>query len=380
MRLDLIVVSLERWDDVWRRNQHLVAGIMRDTGPSRVLFVEPPADVTFAIAQRSMPRRGRGLRTGQVADAPGGELWLYQPTKLLPRKLDPGFDRRRARAIQRIARRLHMPRPVVWINDADGASMLDARWPTIYDVTDDWLAADRPAAELDRLTRQEAELLDRVDEVVVCSPALARSKGRDRPTTVITNGVDIDAYVPTVDRPADLPAGRVAVYIGTLHADRLDVELCAATAAALRRSDGSPARLVLVGPDALGDSDRARIEQAGGVILGSRPARQVPAYALHADTLVVPHLMNAFTDSLNPIKLYEYLAAGRPVVSTPVAGFREYGWPTITLAEGNNFAAAVASSVRHRSERVEPPADLPIWTRQAREMAAVLDRARETAR
>ena len=41
---DLVVMSLERWDDVWRRNQHLVAGLLADDPALRVLFVEPPAD------------------------------------------------------------------------------------------------------------------------------------------------------------------------------------------------------------------------------------------------------------------------------------------------------------------------------------------------
>ena len=46
---DLVVVSLEAWDDVWRRNQHLVAGLLRSDAALRVLFVEPPADPTHDL-------------------------------------------------------------------------------------------------------------------------------------------------------------------------------------------------------------------------------------------------------------------------------------------------------------------------------------------
>ncbi len=42
------------------------------------------------------------------------------------------------------------------------------------------------------------------------------------------------------------------------------------------------------------------------------------------DVCLTPHLVTPFTESLNPIKLWEYLAAGKPIVATPVAGFREY--------------------------------------------------------
>ena len=74
---------------------------------------------------------------------------------------------------------------------------------------------------------------------------------------------------------------------------------------------------------ALGADDQARLTDAGALLLGAREHTAVPAYLKNADVLVVPHVVTEFTDSLDPIKVYEYLAAGRPVVSTPVAGFRE---------------------------------------------------------
>ena len=50
------------------------------------------------------------------------------------------------------------------------------------------------------------------------------------------------------------------------------------------------------------------------------------AYLQHADVLVVPHLVNAFTDSLDPIKLYEYQAVDKPVISTPVRRLQGCGF------------------------------------------------------
>ena len=64
----------------------------------------------------------------------------------------------------------------------------------------------------------------------------------------------------------------------------------------------------------------------------------MPAYLQHADVLVVPHVVTPFTDSLDPIKLYEYQAAGRPVVSTPVAGFRDAVDELVTVADAAAFA------------------------------------------
>ncbi|HEY0118852.1 MAG TPA: glycosyltransferase, partial [Cellulomonas sp.] len=311
--VDLVVGSLEPWDQVWRRNQYLVAALLRAGAVRRALFVEPPADPTNDVAARRRPRLGAGLRAEPSGIAPG-RLWLYQPTKPLPRRFDPGFDGRRARAVLRAGRRAGLAHPVLWVNDPALAALLDTgAGPVLYDVTDDWLAATLPARGLERARADEAALLRRAAVVTVCSPHLAQIKGAGRPVTLVTNGVDLDRYRRTAPRPADLPAAPVALYAGTLHADRLDVALTARTARALR----GVARLVLLGPDALEAPDRETLQAAGVVLLGARPYEEVPAYLQHADALVVPHVVSPFTESLDPLKLYEYLAVGRPVVSTP---------------------------------------------------------------
>lgn len=372
---DVVVISLERWDDVWRRNQHLVAGLLREDPDLRVLFVEPPADPTHDLTSRRRPRFGR--RASEVAGVAPGRLWAYGPVKWLPRRVDPRADERLARSVVRAARGLGLRHPLLWINDPGMAPLADQTgWPTVYDVTDDWLAADRPPAELARTAANEARLFELAREVVVCSPELARRKGGARPVVLIPNAVDVAAYRRPRPRPADLPPGPVALYLGTVHPDRIDVDLCEATARAL----GEAGTLLLVGPDLLPADDCRRLERAGARLLGARPREAVIGYLQHADVLVVPHVVDAFTDSLDPIKLYEYQAVGRPVVSTPVAGFREASDPRVTVADGAAFAAEVRA-------RVPAPArfpdgatgPVPDWADRARAMAEVLGRLADTA-
>src|SRR5262249_56903788 len=78
--------------------------------------------------------------------------------------------------------------------------------------------------------------------------------------------------------------------------------------------------------------------------LGARAYDDVPAYLQHADVVIVPHVVSPFTESLDPIKAYECLAAGRPTVATPVAGFRELGAPVV-VAEPADFAVAVDAAL-----------------------------------
>lgn len=373
---DLVVVSLEAWDQVWRRNQYLVAGLLRADPGLRVLFVEPAADPLFDLAQRRAPRIGRGVAMVELPDA-SGRLWSYQPTKWLPRRIDGRLDARWAGGILRAAGRLGFSQPLLWINDPGGAHLLERTgWPCLYDITDDWLAAERTPDEHRRLVRDEAFLMEHCQEVVVCSPTLVRTKGAVRPVTLVPNAVDATAYQRPRLRPTELPEGPVALYLGTVHRDRMDVELCAQVARVLQ----GRGRVVLVGPAPLSAADLTLLNDAGVVLLGARDAAQVPGFLQHADVLVVPHVVNSFTDSLDPIKLYEYLAVGRPVVSTPVAGFREAAGDRITIAGASQFAAVVAQAIpASDSFPVGVAADVPTWDDRVAQFRPVIDLLRSDA-
>jgi glycosyltransferase involved in cell wall biosynthesis len=367
---DLVVMSLEAWDDVWRRNQHLVAGLLRSDAALRVLFVEPPADPTHDLRSGRRPSFAGGVR--EVPDVAPGRLFTVRPVKWLPRRIDRRADERLARAVMRVAGSLGMRHPLLWINDPGAVALAErSGWPMLYDITDDWLAADRPESERRRAAANEARLLDLAGEVVVCSPELVRRKSTNRSVTLIPNAVDADAYRRDAPPPADLPDGPVALYLGTVHPDRIDVELCEATARAL----GGAGALVLVGPNLLAAEQAARLREAGALLLGPRPRAAVIGYLQRADVLVVPHVVTEFTDSLDPIKLYEYQAVGRPVVSTPVAGFRDADDPRITIASGDAFAEAVRAAIPAPTSFPEG-ADGPVsdWSERVVAMDQVVQR------
>jgi teichuronic acid biosynthesis glycosyltransferase TuaH len=370
---DLVIASLERWDAVWRRNQYLIDGLLRVDPDLRVLFVEPAADPAHDLSERRRPRFGSRVQPMRGYD----RLWTLRPTKLLPRRVDPRVDERLVQSIVAAARRIGFTAPVLWVNDPGVAGLLEATgWPAVYDITDDWLAANRSTAELARLTRSEEVLLERAAEVVVCSAELKRRNSPLRPEerhpiVLIPNAVDVASYRLRRSRPEDLPAGRTAVYAGTVHGDRFDVSLTAATAKHLTGA----ATVVLVGPDLLSDAAMASLRDAGVVLLGPRTPGQLVGYLQHADVLLVPHVVNAFTDSLDPIKLYEYQAVGRPVVSTAVAGFRDADDDRIVVADAATFADAVARAIE-RSAAFPAEADRSVadWSDRVDAMRTVLRR------
>ncbi len=367
---ELVVCSLEPWDDVWRRNQFFVDALLRRSASLRVLFVEPPADVLFELARRRRPTlpRIRSLRND-------GRLHAFRPLKPLPRRFGSFADRALQRRVIHVAQHLDFTRPTLWLNDVTYAPLIRRTgWPTVYDVTDDWLLAPFPSREINRLRALDATALAEAHEVVVCSPALAASRGAKRAVTLVANGVDRKHFRRPRRRPVDLPPAPTAVYVGTLHDSRLDVELVIELARSL-----STLSVVLVGPDALHAATRRSLRARPNVhVLGSRPYSDVPAYLQHADVVIVPHRVTPFTNSLDPIKAYECLAVTTPTVATPVAGFRELAG-FISVACRESFIGAVEAALSAAPIRPSAPDPFATWDARATSFEVVLTRAGKTA-
>ena len=366
---DVICLSLEPWDDVWRRNQHLASRMLELRPNMRLLFAEVPVDVAWTLRHGRWPSRSPLRPEGDT-----GRLWVMAPRKWLPRRVWPWGDRSLGTQVLRAGSRLGFDRPVLWVNDTTFAGLLERTgWPSVYDVTDDWLLVDGRRREHLRQLRNDQAVVARASEVVVCSPSLVESRSRDRPVHLISNGVDLEALRAPTERPTDLPAGRILLYQGTLSADRLDVTMTAALAKAV----SGRAALVFVGPNSLSPPDTATLVSAGAVLLGPRPFGEVPAYLQHADVLVVPHSITPFVESLDPIKAREFLAVGRPVVATPVAGFRDLDPPIVT-AVPDRFVATVLA-VLDNTPPLPGPGPLlhepTTWTAQAAAFLSVLDAA-----
>ena len=359
--------SLEAWDEVWRRNQFLVDGLLRLDPSLRVLFVEPAVDLPYELVQGRRPPK-TGLR--HLPEEP--RVWLLRPRKLVPRRVAGDLvDSRRGHAVASAVARLGLVSPLLWVNDASYAVLAErAAWPVVYDITDDWLLAGEGGPAQARLRRDDARLLRRAEEVVVVSESLAASRRVLRTDAhVVPNAVDVAHFRHPRTRPSDLPAGRVVLYVGTQHDERVDVELCLATARAI-----SPGKLVFVGPNCLSDASTERLLKAGCVLLGSRPYGEVPAYYQYADLVVVPHLVSPFTESLDPIKGYECLAVGCPTLSTPVAGMRDLGQP-IETCKAERFPEEARRLLEE--PRRPRPGSVPTWAQRAESFARVLDAARQ---
>ena len=175
----------------------------------------------------------------------------------------------------------------------------------------------------EQVRRDEEDLCRRADLVVTTSTALQEAKKHLNPNTIlVTHGVDYDHFSRAVkeDLPcpadmADIPRPRLG-FFGLIR-DWIDLDLLAQVAR--RRPDW---HIVMIGDSTV---DLAPYRELPNMhFLGQRPYADLPAYCRHFDVGLIPFKINDLTRAVNPIKLREYLAAGLPVVSTPLPEVKHY--------------------------------------------------------
>ena len=198
-----------------------------------------------------------------------------------------------------------------------------------------------------------------LDVVTVVSAGLADALSELRPV-VIGNGVDLAAFASDLPAPDDLPPGPFAVYVGAVES-RVDLHL-------LERVAQAGLTTVVAGPATGTTADRLR---AGPLHwLGPVPTDRVPGLLRAAAVGLVPHHVGPLTASMDPMKVLEYLAAGLPVVSTPIALPADIA-PLVTVVEPGGFVAAALDGARRPRGNGEEPALMGReWTRIADSLLA----------
>lgn len=313
---DVVWLSDIPWGSLWQRPQQLATRFPPDC---HILFVEPwtighppavrPAPVNDRVLRVSFPflplhARSLGIRRlayriGASALATRG---LFAAQRAWVRALR-GFGRPGARRLAVVQNFLARPSLRAWRPDRIVYDMIDA--PLHF------------APVPPRLVPHWEGLLREADLVSVTSDpllALARAGGARDPH-VLGNGVDVarfQAAAPTASLPGD-PCAPILGYVGSLHS-WFDVPLVASLARAL-----PDARVLLVGP--AHPATREALARAASSApnlhwIGPKPYAEIPSIVRSFRVGLIPFRRTPLTEAVNPVKLYEYAAAGVPCVTT----------------------------------------------------------------
>lgn len=244
-------------------------------------------------------------------------------------------------------------------------------WRIIYDCMDEW---DSFPGIKRALLDMESRLVEGCDLLVVTAERLYQKwQAYNRPTVLARNAADFDFYAERY-RPNALlkDAGHPLVgYYGAI-ADWFDVELLAD--AARQRPDYT---FVLLG--GVFDVDVSALERLPNVrLLGQQPYELMPQYLYHFDVCLIPFKVNPITEATDPVKVYEYLSAGKPVVTVALPELEPLRDYLYIARDGQEFIAHIDSALAEADAemvaRRRQLAQQHTWAARYRQIAAGLAR------
>lgn len=353
----MVYLAMSPWQGMWKNRHQLMSRIARRMP---VLYVEPWTTLRdwrtgrVSVAEAWQTRRERRLR--HETD----QLYVYPDSRLRPvsgsRMLGALTQAYWLRGVRRAARHCGIDRPILWVSQP-GHRFAVGRFGeqlSIYHVVDEYTGytglSDVGRA---RLAALEQDLLNAVDLTITVSPELVEAKaGPGRDIELVENAVDVRVFEDAIARdapPEDLagiPRPRLG-YSGLI-GRRLDMPLLLELAD--RRSDWS---LVLVGKidRRQCESSLRELEARDNVyFLGQKDAAAVPDYVGGFDLGLLPYELDAETVHISPLKMYEYLAAGKPVVATDIPAARRKQRLVAVAKDRASFADACERALEPASD------------------------------
>ncbi len=381
----IVCLSPQEWDAPLPTNRQQIMRRAAAQG-HEVLFVETShflgRHAARLVRGGFRPSLARRLLASERA-APG--ITVVKAVNLLPwgHKLAAACavnDALTARRLRKLVAALPQP-AVAWLYDpcaADAARRLDVAF-TVYDCVDDYAQqtrGDRRRARLVAAADRTAAALSRV--VFATSRTQERRLAGLNPSThLVPNVGDFGHFAPAAD-PAlaaaelrDLPRPVVG-FAGNLLPGKVDFALLE------RLARARPGWTFLcVGPEPEPAATAALHELPNVRLLGARAYDLLPQYVAAFDVGLIPYLWNDYTRSCFPLKLYEYLAAGKPVVA---AGLPELAGmePDVALVSGEAEAlASIEAGLAARSPgdvaRRQHVASAHTWESRAATLLGLVD-------
>lgn len=376
-----IVYFGNEWFAENRTSSHHMARRLSEEVP--LLYVDSPG-------MRAPSTSGRDLRRiwRKIAQA------LRRPTRLsaglwhctvpqLPWRGAPLVDRLNRRfgawAVRRAMRHAGIEHPMLWFVVPHPSFMLDEvpHECAIYYCIDDYAA--HPGVDAVRIRACDMELTRRADHVFVAPPALVAAKQAENlSTSYAPHGVDVDMFARAQAADTEVPDAAAALgapvigYFGLIAA-WTDLELLEWLA--VQRPQWS---FLFVGHPSV---DVSTLRRQGNVTLvGPQPYESLPGWAKAFDVAIIPYRQNQQVINANPLKLREYLATGKPVVSVPAPEVDKFAGLVAVAETRQAFLDAIEAALREdspglRVARMDAVREMS-WERRAQVSLAVAMEAR----
>ncbi len=306
---DIVCVSHLRWDFVWQRPQQLLSRLAQYY---RVFFIEEPTGQPDLQQPTLKPTTWHGDANQSVT-----VIQLQLPMQE-PRWISHGdsfISDIYNSLLMRYLEKQGVNEPLLWLYTPMGFPFIEAIQPQVlvYDVMDQLSAFKGAPADL-RI--RDGAVLKQADVVFTGGISLYRDKARFNPNTyVFPSGVDEAHFASgnNTNIPPELAAlnGPILGYFGVID-ERMDLELLCHIA-----EQHPEWQIVMIGPVVKISEDELP-HKPNIHYLGMKPYAELPHYLANFDVALVPFALNEATRFVSPTKVLEYMAAHKPIVSTPI--------------------------------------------------------------
>ena len=313
----VVCLSTSPWYPIPTRKQQ----VMSRLSDAEVLYFDPPVTWLAPLKDRAARAKLRAHR--RPGEAVRENITVYALPPVLPffnkfRWINRLNQKRVARYVNRKCRAHGFSSPLLWVYSPTAADCVDriAHSGLVYDCVDRHSAYGglMDPALVDAM---ELELAKKADMVFATAKALhARLAAVNPRAECIPNGANFERFVKAAEpqsAPADFPAGDgpVFCFVGALQAC---IEYGFIVHAAKARPDW---RFVFLGRKVAGVDLSALEALPNCHFLGLRPNEQLPAYLAQCDVCLNLFDNSDLSRDVSPLKFFEYLATGKPIVSTP---------------------------------------------------------------
>lgn len=382
----ILCLSPSSWFSLWRNRQQIMSRLATH---NIVLFVEPQRDSEYGIV-RDRTRRLRHLVAPGIQQV-RENLWAIEPPPSFPfgifssnlaRWITPVNNYILTKVLRHAMRLLQVRAPILWLYYPWHVGLVgrfDEKLVCyhVYDELADYPFHRRLKGFIERCDR---ELCQKADLVLASSSAQAeRRKSLNAQTYFVPNAADfahfkkaLDPDLPLPDDVQRVPRPRIG-YVGLLG---FQVNTGLLLDLANMRPDW---HLVLVGPDRLGESNRSReLRKLENVhFLGQKRLEELPAYLKACDVALLPYDLATHMSTSYPLKLHEYLAAGKPVVSVPLRELLAFQDVVYFADSATAFVQSIARALEQdsvqRIQRRVTVAQENTWDRRVEQISALID-------
>lgn len=339
-------------EDWWYHNRgHCDIQFMRQYARhGRVLYVNSVVMRKFNVSEGAMfwhrlARKSRSIMRGlvRVSDS----YWVYSPVTAPVhhfRWARPANQWLLRAQVRLAARRLGLRDPLVWVNcpAACDTALALPRSALVYQRTDRY--EDHPGVDSDVITHYDRRLKAAADLTFYSNFEFCQEEAHTcRHAAYVEHGVDYELFAGAADDPTIPPElrgidCRVVGFFGGIDEHKFNMTLSADVARRL-----PDLTFVFVGKASMDCSPL--VSQPNVMMLGQRAYEQIPHYGKRFDVCILPFNQNRWIEAMNPIKLKEYLALGKPVVATPFRELARYTHLVRIGEDADQFASAIREAL-----------------------------------